>query len=157
MKLSPITSLAVACAALMFCGAFTPVSRSQSSESRSRRYPTVVSCSLTMIKSDTNTPDAFEQFPYSCNDFSVQNNDEYQFVEVGCRFAQVLQRTAFKVENAPCQASRAYAKCRVILDDQPTDPVDTYYFLSKDSSSGRDAQEELFRNSCATLGGEFLK
>ena len=157
MKLHSIASLAVACVAVVFCGAFAQVRPFMPTENEPRKYPTVVSCSLTMTKVDTNIPDPFDELPNSCNHFSVQNADEYKFVEVGCRFAQVLQGSAFKVENAACRASRAYATCRVMLGDQNPEPIDTYYFLGKDRSNSRDAQEEMFRSSCENLGGEFLK
>jgi hypothetical protein len=149
--------LAVVLLAVGFCSAFTSVEASFKNENEPRKYPTAVSCYLTMSKADSNDTDAFNRLPYSCNDFFVQNADEYKFVEVGCRFAQVLQGAAFKVENAACHASRAYATCRVFLDSQPNEPIDTYYFLGKDSGTRRDAQEEQFRRSCDTLGGEFLK
>lgn len=140
-----------------FCSAFTGVGALLKTTNEPRKYPTIVSCHLTMKKADSNDPDAFNRLPHSCNDFSVQNADEYNFVEVGCRFAQVLQGTAFKVENAACRASRAFATCRVFLDNQPNEPIDTYYFLGTDSGTSRDDQEEQFRKSCNTLGGEFLK
>lgn len=157
MKSNSVISIATAFAAVVFCGAFARVESLVPNQNESRKYPTVVSCSLTMAKVDTNIPDPFEQLPYSCNNFSVQNEEEYKFVEVGCRFAQVLQGSAFKVENAACKASHAYATCRVMLGDQNPEPIDTYYFLGKDRSNSRDAQEEMFRNSCDTLGGQFLK
>ena len=157
MALRPIASLGVVFLAVGFCSGFASVGALLKNKSEPRKYPTVVSCHLTMAKADSNDMDAFNRLPHSCNDFAVQNADEYQFVEVGCRFAQVLQGSAFKVENSACKASRAYATCRVFLDEQSSEPIDTYYFLGKDSSTSRDTQEEQFRRSCNTLGGEFLK
>lgn len=157
MALRPIASLGLFVFAFLFCSGFTNIGVLLKNRVEPRKYPTVVSCHLTLGKADSNDRDAFNRFPHSCNNFSVQNADEYQFVDVGCRFAQVLLGSAFKVEHSACKVSRAYATCRVFLDEQSSEPIDTYYFLSKDSSTSRDAQEEQFRRSCSTLGGDFLK
>lgn len=144
-------------AAFILSAGFTRKDATSNQERIRLNPPKFVSCLLTMSKVDTNDPNLIGQLSYSCNDFSIQSQDEYDFVAVGCQLAATLQRFAFKVEAKTCQSARAYAHCKVVINSETGESIDTHYFVGKKSRNNPQDEEILFRENCDKLGGEFIK